>query len=302
MDRACLLFVTLLRPQAFRRNFRQRRGYYKVADLAICCNVYSNCPEGFGMDTLLAPDEASAVAVRPGTGAYVVVCEHASNRLPRSLGSLGLPSSELHRHIAWDPGGVELAEGIAAGLSADLVTQRYSRLVIDCNRDPSLADAITIRSEETDIPGNTDLAASARAARIGEIWSPFHDALEARLDQRRAEHRPTALVTVHTFTPVYRGVSRPWHVGIISTDDRALPDAMLSALRTDKGIVVGDNEPYSAKDNVDYTIRRHGHDRGLPNVMIEVRNDLVRDAAGQRAWVERLVHAIGTFDMREQAA
>lgn len=126
--------------------------------------------------------------------------------------------------------------------------------------------------------------------------------MEARLDGRRAEGRATAVVTVHTFTPVYRGVARPWHVGIISTADRALPDAMLAALRADRGIVVGDNEPYSAKDHVDYTIRRHGFDRGLPHVMIEVRNDLVRDAAGQRAWIDRLVDALSKFDVKEQAA
>jgi predicted N-formylglutamate amidohydrolase len=254
------------------------------------------------MDALLAPDEVPAVEVRQGRGAFVVVCEHASNRLPRSLGTLGLPEAELSRHIAWDPGGIELAEGIAARLSGDLVTQRFSRLIIDCNRDPALPDAITLRSEDTDIPGNAGLSSSAREARVAEIWTPFHSALEARLDARRAEHRPTALVTVHTFTPVYRGVSRPWEVGIISTDARELPEVMLTALRRDRALNVGDNEPYSSKDNVDYTIRRHGRDRGLPHVMIEVRNDLVRDTAGQGAWIDRLVGALSTFDVREQAA
>ena len=114
--------------------------------------------------------------------------------------------------------------------------------------------------------------------------------------------RPTVLVTVHTFTPRYRNVERPWHVGIISTGDRRVADAMLAALRAEKGLVVGDNEPYSAKDNVDYTIRRHGFDRSLPHVMIEVRNDLVADAAGQQQWIARLARALSSFDIAEMAA
>ncbi len=124
------------------------------------------------------------------------------------------------------------------------------------------------------------------------MWAPFHAAVERLLDLRRAARRPTALVTVHSFTPVYRGVSRPWHVGIISTAERTFADAMLAALRRDRALVVGDNQPYSARDNVDYTIRRHGRDRGLPHVMIEVRNDLLRAARDIGEWVERLADAV----------
>jgi predicted N-formylglutamate amidohydrolase len=242
---------------------------------------------------LLAADEPGPVETREGTGDYVVVCEHASNLLPRALGSLGLGAAELARHIAWDPGAAGVAAGIAARLDATLIRQTYSRLAIDCNRAPSAADAIATMSEDTLIPGNRDLSDAARAERIGEIWAPFHGAIAAELDARGA--RPTALITMHSFTPIYRGVARPWHVGIISTGDRRMADPMLDALEREPALVVGDNQPYSPKDNVDYTIRRHGLQRGLPHVMVEVRNDLLATPAGQREWTDRLVSAIVAF-------
>lgn len=244
------------------------------------------------MDALLAPDEGPAVEVREGRGSFVVVCEHASNRLPKALGTLGLSPAHLERHIAWDPGAAELSAGIASNLGSDLLLQRYSRLVIDCNRDPSDADAITQFSEDTEVPGNVRVSAEAKATRIHALWAPFHAALERLLDLRIAARKPTALASVHSFTPSYRGVARPWHVGIISTAERAFADAMLTVLSRDKSLVVGDNQPYSSKDNVDYTIRRHGRDRGLPHVMIEVRNDLLRTIKDIAAWTERLTEAL----------
>jgi len=254
------------------------------------------------MDALLAPDELPAVELREGRGPFVFVCEHASNRMPAGLGNLGLSPSDLTRHIAWDPGAAPIAAALGERLGGDVIFQRYSRLAIDCNRDPSVADAITILSEETPVPGNVGLDAAARQARIDGLWAPFHESLARRLDERRAAGLPTALVTLHTFTPIYRGVARPWHAGIISTDERSLADAMLAALRRDRTIIVGDNEPYSAKDNVDYTIRRHGRDRGIPHVMIEIRNDLVTDEAGQAEWAARLAEALVRFDVAERAA
>ena len=173
-----------------------------------------------------------------------------------------------------------------------LVKQRYSRLVIDCNRSPELPDAIAGLSETTVIPGNRNLSAEAREDRIAAIWRPFHDALAQLLDERSAAGRPSVLVTVHSFTPVYRGVARPWHAGIITTPDRRFADDVLAELRRDRSLVVGDNQPYSAKDNVDYTIRRHGFDRGLANVMIEIRNDLLANQAHIDEWADRLTRAL----------
>jgi predicted N-formylglutamate amidohydrolase len=244
------------------------------------------------MGALLGLDEEPAVEVRDGSGPFVVVCEHASNVLPRALGSLGLAPADLERHIAFDPGAAELAGLIAGRTGGALVRQRYSRLAIDCNRSPELPDAIATLSETTEIPGNRDLSAEAREQRIAAIWRPFHDALAGLLDERRRVGRPTFLVTVHSFTPVYRGVARPWHAGIITTPDRGFADAVLAELRRDRSLVVGDNQPYSAKDNVDYTIRRHGFERGLANVMIEVRNDLLTNRGDIGAWAKRLTAAL----------
>lgn len=246
------------------------------------------------MESLLAADEFPAVDLRDADGPFVIVCEHASNTLPRALGSLGLAHQDLDRHIAWDPGALDVARLIASRTGSALVAQRYSRLAIDCNRDPALADAIPERSEYTDIPGNIALSPEARKSRIKAIWEPFHAALDRLVGARLRAREPTVLVTVHSFTPVYRGVSRPWHAGIISTDERHYSDRVLAALRRDPSLLVGDNEPYSARDNVDYTIRRHGRDRGLPHVMIEIRNDLLRSRAGIEAWADRLTQALLT--------
>jgi predicted N-formylglutamate amidohydrolase len=244
------------------------------------------------MESLLAADEFPAVDLRDADGPYLIVCEHASNALPKSLGSLGLAAHDLERHIAWDPGALDVASLIAGRTRSPLVAQRYSRLAVDCNRDPTLADAIPERSEYTDIPGNMGLSAEAKTSRIKALWEPFHAALDRLIGGRLRARKATTLVTVHSFTPIYRGQSRPWHAGIISTDERSFSDRVLAALRRDTELTVGDNEPYSAKDNVDYTIRRHGRDRGLPHVMIEIRNDLLKSRAGIEAWADRLTKAL----------
>lgn len=242
-----------------------------------------------GDGLLLSPDEPPAAEWSDGAAdPFVFVCEHASNRVPVALGNLGLEADQFERHIAWDPGAAPVARGLAARFGAATVLQRYSRLVIDCNREPHLPDAITVLSEETPIPGNAGLSDDARRARIAAVWAPFHAAVDKVLNRRLAEGRPTILVTVHSFTPIYRGVPRPWHVGLISTDDRRLVEPMLASLRKGADLVVGDNEPYSPKDNVDYTIRRHGRERGLPHVMIEIRNDLLTSTRDFDAWAKGL--------------
>ncbi len=246
-----------------------------------------------GDGPLLAADEPPPVQVIAASAdPFVFVCEHASNRMPRALGDLGLPPAAFGQHIAYDPGAAALTLGLARRFGGAAVLQAYSRLVIDCNREPSLGDAITTLSEETAIPGNAGLSAAERAARIEALWSPFHAAIEALVGTRIAAGRPTVLVTLHSFTPVWRGIARPWHVGIIQADDRSLADPMLAALAADPALVVGDDEPYSARDNVDYTIRRHGRNRGLPHVMIEVRNDLLRTPEAIEDWIARLGDAL----------
>lgn len=240
--------------------------------------------------------ENTAVAVinGGGKGPFLLACEHASNHLPAQYGTLGLPVAELSRHIAWDPGALPVAERMAVLLDAPLVASRISRLVADCNRPIDAPDLIWEISESTVIPGNAALDRGERDRRVELAWRPFHDRLERTIATRRAAARPTFLVTIHTYTPVWKGVARRWHVGIIHDEDERLSGPLLEGLRAEPGLVVGDNEPYAPKDRVYYTLERHARPLGLPCVMIEIRNDLVADTAGQVAWAERLARLLAS--------
>jgi predicted N-formylglutamate amidohydrolase len=235
---------------------------------------------------ILAADEPAPFGVERENGAspFVLICDHASRLIPRTLGTLGLPDSELMRHIAWDIGAHGLASRLSERLDAILIAQTYSRLVIDCNRPPGAPTSIAIRSEHTDIPGNRDLSRADALAREREIFEPYHRRIAAELDLRRAQARPAVLVSVHSFTPSFAGVSRPWHVGLLYHRDTRLAHALLPLMRADGQWVVGDNEPYSVSDGTDYAIPVHGERRGLPHVAIEVRQDLIAEASGQSEW------------------
>ncbi len=244
---------------------------------------------------LLAEGEPPACTVeRPdGSSPLLLVCDHAGNQIPRRLGTLGVSEADRQRHIAWDVGAAELARHMAARLDATLVLQTYSRLVIDCNRNPSVPSAIPTRSEVTDIPGNHDLEPSERQARITEIFQPYHDRIGQIMDARDAAGRPTVLVAMHSFTPYYEGWgARPWHVGILYNRDNRVPRLMLDLLRSEPGLTVGDNEPYRVSDETDYTIPVHGEKRGVLHVEIEVRHDEIENEAGQEKWAARLSHML----------
>lgn len=239
---------------------------------------------------LLAQDEpAPFTIVRPrGTGDIVLACDHASRRIPKALGTLGLGAAELATHIAWDIGAARVAEHMAAELDATLILQGYSRLVIDCNRPPGVPTSIPPRSERTEIPGNVALMHEAVAARRAEIFEPYHSALRVILDERAQQGRRTLLVAVHSFTPVYHGVARPWHVGLMYRHDSRMADKLIGLLRQDQGLTVGDNEPYAITDATDYTLPVHGESRGIAHIGIETRQDLITSARGQKEWGERL--------------
>jgi predicted N-formylglutamate amidohydrolase len=234
------------------------------------------------------PSSAVRTTNRKGRSPVVLVCDHASNFVPEEFGSLGLEKSELARHIAWDPGAAPVAQRMAAALDAVLIESRISRLVIDCNRPLDAPDLIPAVSETTAVPGNASLSPAEQARRIALSYEPFHAEIESVISERLAAGLETRLVSVHSFTPVYRRVARPWHIGIIHDDDQRLAAPLISALRSLKGIVVGVNEPYSPADRVYFTLERHARSRGLACAMIEIRNDEISATAGQRKWADLL--------------
>ncbi|MGP8166404.1 MAG: N-formylglutamate amidohydrolase [Steroidobacteraceae bacterium] len=247
---------------------------------------------------LLGADEPPAFIVerRHGASSFVIVVDHASARIPRRLGDLGLPAGELQRHIAWDIGALAVARRVAAELDAPLVAQNYSRLVIDCNRDPKVETSIPRKSEAVEIPGNAGLSDEEATARRVEIFEPYHAEVRALLDARLAAHRPTILVAQHTMTDIYHGVRRPMHAAVLYNRDRRFAGLMLEMLRREPQLSITDNEPYFVSDDTDYSIPQHGEARGLPHVEIEIRQDLVADEGGQRQWAGRIGAALRTAE------
>jgi predicted N-formylglutamate amidohydrolase len=232
------------------------------------------------------------VAQREGRSPFFIVCDHAGRRLPRALGSLGLSAEDLSRHIAWDIGAVGVARALAKTLDAHVVWQQYSRLVIDCNRPLEAHDSIAARSERTAIPGNQRLEPEDAVARAKEIFHPYHDEIRDALERRRRAERPTILVAMHSFTPSYLDVPRPWHIGVLFNRDTRLAEPLLGLLGNEGDLVVGRNQPYAVSDVSDYSIIHHGERRGLLHVELEIRQDLIADEAGQAAWAARLARLL----------
>ena len=245
-------------------------------------------------ERLLDPDEADPVTLdnEAGQSPFFLTCDHAGRAIPRRLDGLGLPEHETERHIAWDIGIGAVGRQLSRLLDAIVVLQNYSRLVIDCNRDPNVPSSIPEISETTEIPGNRALGEAARAARVEAIFRPYHDAIAAALDRRAAAGRASVLVALHSFTPVFKGVGRPWHAAVLYNRDPRLAHSLFQLLSAEDGLVVGENEPYAVSDLSDYTVPVHGERRGLAHVEIEIRQDQITDLAGQTAWAERLARLL----------
>lgn len=226
-----------------------------------------------------------------GSSSYVLLCEHASNFIPARYNKLGLPDHELVRHIAWDIGVAELARKLSRSLDAPLFLAGYSRLLIDCNRPLGVPTSIPVISETTEIPGNRGIDAAEARERAERFYWPFQRAVGAHLDARQAAGKRTVIFGVHSFTPVFKGFARPWHAGVLFRKSERLGDAMVAALQ-EPGLVVAANEPYQIRDEGDYTVPVHGEARGFDAVLIEVRQDLLSDAAGIAAWADRLTRAL----------
>jgi predicted N-formylglutamate amidohydrolase len=228
-----------------------------------------------------------------GASPFVLVCDHASNRFPERYGDHGLTPHQRLMHIAWDPGALAVALKLADLLDAPLVHSTVSRLIIDCNRDIGAVDLIPTVSERTEVAANVGISQAERDYRIQTFHAPFHAAINAVLDARLAAGRETILVTVHSFTPTYKDVVRPWPVGLIHGTDESFTRALLDALKQDEpSLNVGWNEPYSARNGVTYTLEHHGDGRGLPATMIEIRHDGILDPPGVASWADRLARTL----------
>jgi predicted N-formylglutamate amidohydrolase len=232
---------------------------------------------------------AVTVVNEAGASPLVLLCEHASNFIPARYNRLGLREADLARHIAYDIGAAEVARDLSRRLDAVLLLSGYSRLLIDCNRPLAAPSSIPERSEDTDIPGNIGIDAAERALRDRLFFAPFRDRVAGVLDARLRAGRPTVLIGMHSFTPVYLGVPRIWHAGFLYARSTELGAALIAGLRAaDPALVVGDNEPYRITDAGDYTVPVQGDARGIPTALIEVRQDLIAQPAGQAEWAARL--------------
>ncbi|WP_176085646.1 N-formylglutamate amidohydrolase [Martelella sp. HB161492] len=227
-----------------------------------------------------------------GASEFVLICEHASRFIPAEYAGLGLPETELCRHIAWDIGAADVCRALAAALDAPAFLGTVSRLVLDLNRPKGAQSMMPERSEATDIPGNRDLSAAAIDRRMQRIFDPFHATIADCLDSRQDAGRKTRIVTIHSFTPVFLGVARPWHAGVLYGAASGFGAALLSALGADQSLVLGANVPYSIDRESDYAVPVHGDDRGLDAVLVELRQDLVAEPAGVALWAERLAKAL----------
>lgn len=249
---------------------------------------------------MLLPHEPPAVTLaRPHSDSvFVFTCDHASARVPACLGDLGVPAPEWQRHIAWDIGALAVAEKLAAHFEASLVASGYSRLVIDLNRQLWRHDCIPEVSEHTPIPGNCNLSEAARTARAEAFHQPYHRAIDDLLTARAARGIPTAYIAMHSFTPSFKGESRPWQIALLSHRDRRMTDCLLEVLRSDPALTVGDNTPYRVTDETDFGIPVHAERRGLPHLLIELRQDEIATPAGQDAWAMRLAPLLGAVAER----
>ncbi len=239
------------------------------------------------MKSLLGENELHPAHVihEHGTSPIVLICEHASNIIPERLGTLGLKHEDLQRHIAYDIGAGGVSRLLSKLLDAPLVLQRYSRLAYDCNRSPEHPGAMPELSEIFEIPGNRNLSADAKLARIAALYRPFHEETAKLLDRRAAHNKHTMVVTIHSFTKTYQGKTRDVEIGLLFDRDARMANALVKSF---PGFDTRLNEPYSARDGVMHTANLHAASRGLPNIMIEVRNDLIATERGQQEWAQRL--------------
>jgi predicted N-formylglutamate amidohydrolase len=259
---------------------------------------------GCAPDLLIAPSLNESYEVLPGRcdAGLLLLCDHAVNTLPECYGALGLPASELERHIAYDIGAYAVTRRVAQALGVPAISSRFSRLLIDPNRgldDPTL---IMRLSDGAVVPGNRHIPPQERDSRVATFYEPYHLAIDGLIERCMAVGVPPVLLSIHSFTEIWMGKLRPWHAAILWDRDYRFSVPLLAALRAEEGLVVGENEPYDGKLAGD-CMWQHGTRRGLAHTILEVRQDLIRDEGGQAEWAERIAKAaagiLGRADLRD---
>ncbi|WP_073058263.1 N-formylglutamate amidohydrolase [Kaistia soli] len=241
-------------------------------------------------------EAAFEVVAGDAASGLLLFCDHASNAVPPDYGDLGLPATEFERHIAYDIGAAAVTRGLAARFGVPAVLSRFSRLVIDPNRgldDPTL---IMRLSDGAVVPGNAKVDAEERNRRIERFYLPYDGAMGDAINAAMASGRVPVILSVHSFTPIWRGVPRPWHAGVLWDADPRFSQPLINGLAADPALVIGDNEPYLGALKGD-TLYRHATRRGLAHALIEVRQDLIADAAGVAEWVERIGAVLDTMHL-----
>lgn len=239
-------------------------------------------------------DAADAVEIVNGDARspLLIICDHASNRVPSAMNNLGLGPDDLARHIGWDIGAAAVTRRLALALDATAILARTSRLVIDPNRDPDDPTSIPEISDRVRVPGNCCLASGERARRRSTYFQPYHDAIERQIERLKSFTLAPAIFSVHSFTPEMPGEIRPWHIGVLWNKDPRMAVPMIEALRAHRdGLVVGDNQPYSGQ-LVAYSLNRHGGGNGLPHCAVEIRQDLIADDTAAEHWADILEAAL----------
>ena len=238
------------------------------------------------LPSLLQDGEAPAFQLFNGDGhsPILILCDHASNRIPECLGDMGLNDEDFEKHIAYDIGGEDVARNLAERLDCAALIAGYSRLIIDLNRHPGDGSSIPEISDEIEIPANHQLTPEQIIRRENTFFWPYHNAVTEQLNHIVARGDEPMIIAVHSVTPSYRGYQRPWHIGVLWDQDQRLSQPLLESLRQEPGLCVGDNEPYHARHPLGFTMDVHCERNGYPHVLLEIRQDLINDKEKANHW------------------
>ncbi len=232
-----------------------------------------------------------------GMGGFLFTCEHASNFIPKEYNNLHLDEEALGSHIAWDPGALKLATCLSEELDSPVVAPKISRLIFDVNRPLGSPTAMPAQSDHWRIAGNENLSLEEQTRRHDLYYVPYHEKIEEMIAQEACR----AFVTIHSFTPVFKNTKRDVEIGVLHDVDSRLADYLLEYTESEGSYVVRRNEPYGIEDGVTHTLQKHAIKRGLPNVMIEIRNDLLKSKADRREICQWLTKKLSMCLARMQA-